>query len=217
MKIILKVAISLRLSFFIVFSQSAYSQTAAILKELDTAGITFIKIHFLHGSKPAKCCKKTEGKWFGGIHGGHVYMQAGNEMFSFLPLGNWHIFAHKKDIGGGFFTETEEQWRSDTAADRYTTIEIPLSKQQTAEYAEIRKQYLKSSPYDYAFFGMWCASAAYEVLSHLDIVKPRSNFSNVRKNFYPKKLRKKLLRLARKNNWTVIRKQGRVSRKWERE
>lgn len=81
----------------------------------------------------------------------------------------------------------------------------------------MRKKYLEKSPYDYAFFGMRCASAAYDVLGQLEIVKPHSNFSTVCKNFYPKKLRKKLLRLAKHNSWKITRKPGRPSRKWEKE
>lgn len=105
MKNILKAAIIARLSFF---PGPASAQHAAD-RISDTSGVTSIKIHFLHGSKSAKCCRKTEGKWFGGIHGGHVYMQLGNELMSFYPLNNWHIFSKKKDIGGAYVTEPAGQ------------------------------------------------------------------------------------------------------------
>jgi hypothetical protein len=34
----------------------------------------FVKVHFVYGSKPKSAFKKIEAKQFGGIHGGHVYL-----------------------------------------------------------------------------------------------------------------------------------------------
>ena len=176
-----------------------------------------IKVHFWYGSKPLHSTKKTESKYFGGLHGGHVTIEVDSIDYGLVPGNGLHIFAHKKNLSGIFSSKRTYGLPPYPPGHKFVTFIIPVSAEQYQKINEINSCYCKQAPYDYAFFGMRCASAAYEVLSHLDIVKERSNFSNVCKNFYPKKLRKKLLRLARKNNWIVIRKQGRVSRKWERE
>ena len=56
----------------------------------------FIKVHFLYGSKPKKEYKKTESKWFGGIHGGHVEIEINDTVYGFGPYKKFHYIAHKK-------------------------------------------------------------------------------------------------------------------------
>lgn len=197
-------------SIFFLISHFSYSQLDSGLKKT-------LKIHFLYGSKPAKGYKKTEHKWFGGLHGGHVYMQDTDSLFSFYPSSNWHIFSHKKTIGGAFLMDDPIYWKKDTTLEKYTSIEIPVTETQLTLYNNIRKQYLIKSPYDYAFFGMRCASATYDILSQIGVVKKHSRFRTICKNFYPKPFRKRLLKLAVKNNWTITRKQGRPSLKWEKD
>ncbi|WP_338814872.1 hypothetical protein V9L05_06675 [Bernardetia sp. Wsw4-3y2] len=47
---------------------------------------TFLKVHFLYGSKPLKSDKNTEQKWFGGILGGHVGIEVEEDkVLNFLP------------------------------------------------------------------------------------------------------------------------------------
>jgi hypothetical protein len=71
------------------------------------------------------------------------------------------------------------------------------------------------TPYDYAIFGMRCAAASYDVLSKIGLFKEVSNTKNVVTHFYPKLLRKKVLKWANKNNYEVISNDGRPTRKWE--
>lgn len=177
----------------------------------------YISVHFLYGSKPAHGYKTTEQKAFGGIHGGHVYMQIDSTMFSFVPKYGWHIVARHNKVEGGYVVQDANGWANDTSGDKYTSIRIPLSDSQYKVLTTIEKCYLDTSPYDYAFLGMRCASACADVLSQLGIIKDRSNFGLIRKNFYPKRLRRKLLRYAKKNKLEVIRHGGRPSRKWERD
>lgn len=182
-----------------------------------TAESKTIKVHFLYGSKPAKGFKNTEYKWFGGIHGGHVYLQETDSLFSFYPASNWHIFAYEKDLGGVFMMDDLEYWQKDTLSEKYATIIIPVTNEQLELYDSIRRKYLSKAPYDYAFFGMRCASATYDILSQIGILKRHSRFWNIYKFFYPKTLRKRIFKLADRNNWTVKKKQGSPSRKWERD
>lgn len=188
-----------------------------LLAQTDSIQKKFITVHFLYGSKPAHGYKATEPKLFGGIHGGHVSMQIDSGIFSFTPKYGWHIVARHHKIEGGYIEENADTWAQDTSDKKYTSIRIPVSDSQFTGLTTLEKCYLDTSPYDYAFLGMRCASACADVLSHLGIVKQRSNFGLIRKNFYPKRLRRKLLRYAKKNELEVISKEGKKTRKWERE
>jgi hypothetical protein len=52
-------------------------------------------------------------------------------------------------------------------------------------------------------------------LSKAEVCKHKSRFAIISKNFYPKRLRVKLLKRAQKENWQVLRQEGRNTRKWE--
>jgi hypothetical protein len=183
----------------------------------DSSSQKTITVHFLYGSKPAHGFKNTEKKMFGGIHGGHVSMEIDSVVFSFTPKYGWHIFSRHHHIEGGYILESLESFRKDSVGDKYTSIRIPLTDSQYAHLAAIEKKFLAESPYDYAFFGMRCASAAADVLSQLGILKQRSNFGDICKNFYPKRLRRKLLRYAKVHKLEVVKHPGRKSRKWEKD
>ncbi len=198
------------LLLFFFRSENLFSQSDSIHRE-------FITVHFLYGSKPARGHKKTEEKWFGGIHGGHVYFQIDTTMFSFMLKPGWHIFPHRHDIEGGYVVSSAKEWALDTANDKYTSIRIPLTDSQYVILKNLETRYLSKSPYDYAFFGMRCASAAADVLSQLGILEKHSIFGYIVNNFYPKRLRKKLFRYAKQHHLQVIRKEGRKTRKWERD
>ena len=57
---------------------------------------TYLKVHFLYGSKPLKKYKDTEQKWFGGVLGGHVGIEGDSDkIVNFLPSGKFHWFTKK--------------------------------------------------------------------------------------------------------------------------
>ena len=64
---------------------------------------------------------------------------------------------------------------------------------------------------------MRCAAGAYDILSKAELCKCKARFKIISKNFYPKRLRVKLLKRAKKENWLVLREEGRITRKWERD
>jgi hypothetical protein len=178
----------------------------------------FFKLHFVYGSKPGHAFKSVEKNYFGGIHGGHVYMEIDREIFSFGPdKGQWHIFGHKRRVVGCYRLDSNLVWCGDTGLLKMTSITIPVTGAQMQEFKNLKQRYLTVSPYDYAFFGMRCASAAYDVLSYTGICKKRSRAGTIAKNFYPKRLRVKLLKRAQKENWAVVRQAGRTSRRWEKD
>ncbi len=179
--------------------------------------LRYIKVHFLYGSKPKKQFKTTENKYFGGLHGGHVSIQVGNMDYGFEPTDKVHIIAHKRHYKANFVENiVNGHMRYDTTS-KVVTFIIPISIEQYNNLNRINQNYCKVTPYDYAFFGMRCASTAQDILGQIGVVKKKRRFNNIVTTFYPKKLRKRMFRLAEKNNYTIIQRPGRASRKWERD
>ncbi len=171
-----------------------------------------IRINFLYGSRPAKGYHQQEEKLFGGIKGGHVNIEAGGRVLDFRP-GNNPLFPNNKKPSGGFSINDSIYWNSTT--DKWATVIVPVSEDQYILSQHIFDSVASKTPYDYAIFGMRCAAASYDVLSKVGLFKEYSNSKNVATHFYPKLLRKKVLKWADENNYTVITHNGRISRKWE--
>jgi len=172
----------------------------------------FIKVNFLYGSKPAKGHKATESKHFGGMKGGHVNIEAGDRVLDFMP-GKCPLFPDNKNPTGGFHVNRSVYW--DTASNKCKTILVPLSSSQYSKLQMLFDSLSAKSPYDYAVFGMRCAAASYDVLSKIGLLKELKQGKDATKFFYPKLLRKKMLKWAKENNYTIISSEGRPSRKWE--
>ena len=177
-----------------------------------------INVFFKYGSKPAHHFKKTEEKYFGGIHGGHVSIGIDTAVIGFSFYYGYHIFAHKKKLNGVYNFEGISRFRKDSVGYKYTTFQIPLTDTQYYKLNTIIDNYVfLKTPYDYALFGMRCAAAGYDILSQIGIFRIKSRCCNIISNFYPKLLRKKMFRLAKKNNYKIIKQSGRKSRKWEKD
>ncbi|MBK8710587.1 MAG: hypothetical protein IPL97_01695 [Niastella sp.] len=174
-------------------------------------------VHFLYGSVPAKGYEKTEKKLFGGLKGGHVSIQLGDSIIGFQPKGRCHIIANNEDPNGYFKVENLLHWSNDTVGKKYTSVEIPVSSIEYKEVSNLLNGYLQQAPYDYAVFGMRCAAATYDALEDIGIVKPLKQTGKWLTYFYPQLFRRHLLKIASENNYTVLRKKGTVSRKWEME
>jgi hypothetical protein len=171
-----------------------------------------IKINFLYGSKPAKGHHHDESKLFGGIKGGHVNIEAGGRVLDFKP-GNNPLLPNNKNPSGGFSINESIYWNSET--DKWTKVIVPVSEEQYTHLQKLIDSFSAKTPYDYAIFGMRCAAASYDVLSKIGLFKEYPNSKNVATHFYPKLLRKKVLKWAADNNYTIISHDGRSSRKWE--
>ena len=170
-----------------------------------------IKINFLYGSRPVKSCRDQESKLFGGIKGGHVNIEAGGRVLDFTP-GNNPLLPHNKKPSGGFSINNSVYWDGD---DKWKTVIVPVSEDQYFALQKIFDSVAAKTPYDYAIFGMRCAAASYDVLSKIGLFKEYSIKKNIATHFYPKLLRKKVLKWAEKNHYTVLSNEGRSSRKWE--
>lgn len=173
-----------------------------------------VKLHFLYGSKPARGYKQTESKHFGGIKGGHVNIEANGKVLDFMP-GKCPLFPNNRKPSGGFVINHDVYW--DTSSAKWTTILIPVTRDQLRKFDSLTVQYTRSQPFDYAVFGMRCASATYYVLSEMGLFETWPRRQNIFRHFYPKLLRKRILKWARKKNYPIIRHSGNRSRKWEKD
>lgn len=182
---------------------------------------TLIKVHFLYGSKPKKEFKITEGKWFGGLHGGHVGIEIDtNKIIDFVPSGKFHYIEKHNNRHSSFVEhDTISFWEifgGQSNSMKKMTVIIPITANQKNKLDSVTKAYLNQTPYDYAFIGMRCAAASYDILSQIGITKKFNRKKTYRKNFFPKRTRKKLVKLAKRNNWEIIQQEGSSKRKWER-
>ena len=178
----------------------------------------FIKVHFLYGSKPLKKYKnKTEMKYFGGIHGGHVTIETDSIDYGFSPEGKVHVFSHNRNHHSQFTGKATHNQEPYPKGYKVTTFIIPVTQLQYNQIHKIQSDYCNKPPYDYAFFGMRCAASAQDVLGQIGIVKKRGRIRNIYSTFYPKKLRKRLFKLAEEKNYKIEKQEGRVTRKWERD
>jgi len=163
---------------------------------------------------PLKDTNKLNHKLFGGLKGGHVDIEANGRILDF-SRGACPILPVNKRPSGGFHINTSVYW--DTASSKWATVIVPVSAEQMDQLQKVFDLYTEKSPYDYAVLGMRCAAASYDVLSKIGIVKNISDRNNILKNFYPKLLRKRILKQAQQNNYTIVYHAGRVSRKWEKD
>lgn len=182
----------------------------------------FLRVHFLYGSKPKRLYKHKESKWFGGKLGGHVGIEAdSNRIMNFLPQGKFHITNHKKEPHSSFAIHDRASFYSILGGNggvaKKAVVYIPVKPEQKQKFDSITNAYLQKTPYDYALFGMRCGAAAYDILAQLDIMPSYSNTKTYMKIFYPKKLRKRLFKKARQQNWLILSEPGSQTRKWERD
>jgi hypothetical protein len=180
----------------------------------------YLKVHFLYGSTPKRAFKATEPKWFGGKLGGHVGIESdSNRILNFVPNGSFHVFSKNKNRHSKYLEHAEQSFYGILGGNpdsvKKTIVLVPVSTLQKRMFDSIAACYLVKTPYDYAFFGMRCGAASYEVLAQLGVLKKYSYRKTYWKIFYPRKLRKRLLKKAKQNGWPVIEQQGSSKRKWE--
>jgi hypothetical protein len=177
-------------------------------------------VHFLYGSKPSREFRDEEEKWFGGKLGGHVGIELNpGQVADFIPSGDFHIFGKKSPKHGRFVLRSADSFWSMFGADkdsaRTLTIVIPLNLKSRLQLDSVVAEYLHTSPYDYAFFGMRCAAAAYDLLGKSGLLEERTIHGTCWRYFYPRKLRRKLLKVAEEQGWRIVRSEGTHRRIWD--
>lgn len=171
-------------------------------------------VYFIYGSKP-KTAEETS--WFGGKLGGHVGLGIHPDtVYHFNPGGKVRAFGKKGETGRWFLsTKDEFLCTFGCDSDKVLMVYIPVDHATISAVRESGNQFVINPTYPYAFFGMRCTAACYHLLSIGGITQPRSNRAMIRKNFYPRKLRKRLLKLATQNGWKTVLIEGRDTRKWD--
>lgn len=181
-----------------------------------------IWVHFTHGSRPVAPYRGVEKKWHGGKWGGHVGVEVdSNVVIDFFPLSRRvHWVAHRRRPVGKFLLRSREGFWGyfGLPADSLerSSVRIPVTAQQQERLQTTARQWAERSPWDYAVFGMRCTSASYALLMEAGVVKRRSRWGVVASNFYPKLLRKKLVRRASREGWMVLHSRGGSRRIWAR-
>ena len=152
--------------------------------------------------------------------GGHVGIEIDtNKIMNFIHNGNFHIISSKQNKHSSYMLSNSAAFNSilggDSQSVKTLTIFIPVNIEQKCLLNSLSECYLNRSPYDYALFGMRCGAASYEVLAQLGILPQYTNSKTALKVFYPKILRKQLLKKAEQNSWQIERQDGTARRKWE--
>jgi len=205
-----------------VMSSQQFYDNGILKKSYTYSDYAFIKVHFLYGSKRKVGHKNGESKWFGGKRGGHVGIEIdSNRVLNFLPFGPFHWFAKSENFSSRYeIHNLEDFWEicGGTSDDvKKSTIVIPISKKQKQKLDSLTIAYMANSPYDYAFLGFRCASAAYEILSQIGIVEKYSHRKIYTRIFYSKILRKRLFKKAKENAWQIHKQDGTSRRKWDKD
>ena len=182
----------------------------------------YLKVHFLYGSKPLKKHKVSEQKWFGGVLGGHVGIEGDRDkVVNFLPSGKFHWFAKKGARHSTYAVHSVDNFYAILGGNpdsvKSAIVFIPVTRLQKQRFDSITTAYLKLTPYDYALFGMRCGAATHDILGQLGILSNYSISKTYKKIFYPKRLRKILIKKAKENGWKIVRRDGSVKRKWEQD
>ena len=205
--------------------------------------VSTIRVLCLYGSIPAKGWMGREPMYgpntlinrTAKLHGGHVGVEyAPGKVLSFQPLkytgiassGHLITSSNKKNFNSCFRTYSETRmWNvlgnyyGNIDSLRRAVFVIPVTAAQKKILDSLAGQYTRESPYDYAFLGMRCASATYDVLQAAGIVPEYKHelWYNV---FTTRQFRYLLYREYLHNKdkgWQLYTCKGSVSRKWEKD
>lgn len=184
-------------------------------------GQRVIKVHFLYGSSPKKEYPE-ESNWFGGKMGGHVGVEwEKDKIISLVPSGDFHLVKSHKERASKFVVDNYNSFYSTFGGNpnemKKLIITIPISAKEANLLDSITKLYQDSVPYDYAFIGMRCAAATYDLISFTSQFKKYSYVKIAGKYFYPKKLRKKLIKIAKRRGYETKTEEGTTRRNWEKD
>lgn len=173
-----------------------------------------IVLTILHGSRPKRHTKEVQ--FLGRMYGGHVVVQVDSFCYGFNFYNNRvHPFPHKHTPVGVYEKDPVTLIYNNWLSSKVTRIYIPVPNKDYEELKDTYEHYYLNCPHDYAFFGMRCAASAYWMLGKGGVLKECSRRRSIIHAFHPKKLRRKMVRLAKKRHYTITVQKGRDTRKWE--
>lgn len=174
-----------------------------------------IRVIFRYGSIPVHGYEEVEYEEVGGLYGGHVSLGIDSLEIGFTNRKTIHIFNNKDNFNSLFYWEYLKNYEDQLLTKKVVVFLVPLTGEQYNQLRAILMEYIENTPYDYAFFGMRCASATYDVLSQIGLFESLPRIRNIVSNFYPRRFRAKMFRLAQENHYTVVKHTGRLTRIWE--
>ena len=171
-----------------------------------------IIIQITHGyfrKRKHKHVPKELGAWFGG----HVMIQIENHYFGFIyqDIKKIHIFPARQK-NSTYQKMSIKEWNEFATNKKRTAITIPCSAEEKQILLDYYNKNLKSPSCDYSFFGERCASSCYHLLKKIDKIKGGHYFFNA---FYPRQLRKKLIKEAQEKAYSISITPGPKDRIWE--
>jgi hypothetical protein len=151
-------------------------------------------LHCIHGSVSRAWWKKDPRPRVGGLLGGHVVIECGNDICHFdnkkMPTRLW--YSDRPD-NSFVVVEDVEYWKSRTQNDQITSYVIAVTDaeyQLLGDFIGRFKTGELPTPYNYAFFGYRCYAFAFDILSRVGIVNIKSKFLHILYGFIPPIARK---------------------------
>ena len=186
-----------------------------------------IVISVVHGFRIKKEFRKAykalpgmEYKTVGGLKGGHVEVHLDTLIYGFTDRPQAkipHLFSHNKKRNNGLFQKkTTKEWLKANQNSKVTFITIPISKEQLMQLKQNYEDHIQSCPYDFALFGMRCASSVYDMLNNIGTLAPLSRSRTVMKIFHPRAFRKVVIPWALKKGYPVKIQEGIAEKKWDK-
>ena len=200
----------------LLFLLFAHSWNMADTKPLPDTTHRYIYVHIIHGSRPAW------GYWHeklkaGGKLGGHATIEIDTVVYGFSSKnGLFHIIPSRKNPTGYFQRFNWDGWISHIKGSKVTTIRIPVTARQLKLLKEKYEEEVKRTSYDYAFFGMRCASSCYQMLGYVGIIYPSSKLRCMKRAISPGPLRARLLKFARRYHYEITIQEGDSARIWDK-
>lgn len=174
--------------------------------------------HIAHGSRPHPDHRDTQKHWLGGMLGGHVVLELDSFAYGFnFNSSRVHIFPRRNDSRQAGVFEKEpandllERWENN----KLTSVFIPLNDSDYVHLKNELEELHRNAEFDYAFWGMRCASTAYMLLSYVGVFESAGKFESIRKAFHPRAFRKKLIRAAQQKQLQIKVQKGSTERIWE--
>lgn len=176
-------------------------------------------MHFLHGYIPKYKSRETTERIRGGLLGGHIFFQVEGNIYGFEPQrdDDFHIFPRRKaeKFNSRYKKEVLSEWQERMQGKLLSSFKIPMKDTDYALVKTKLQNYSEQAPYDYAFFGMRCASSAHNLLADTSLFAPSGKLKSILSYPYPRRLRKKLLKKALRENWKVSKSEGSGEMIWE--
>ena len=202
-----------------------------------------VRVLCLYGSIPARAYRGKEpmhgpnsmlGRMVK-LHGGHVTVEyARNKALSFQPVhydglgGAGHLMprSNPRNYNSCFriYSETRAwnvlgNYYNNIDSLRRAVFIIPITAAQKHTLDSLAERYTQKPPYDYAFFGMRCASASYQFLLDAGLVTEYRH--NIWYNiFTTRDFRNALYKDYQRNKdkgWRLVTTRGSASRQWEKD